>query len=129
MKRDFEWLGYRFERGTRVLLDIYGTNHDERHWDTPHTFQPDRFATWEPNPFTFIPQGPGDRATNHRCPGERIAISLISTAAKFLAEELTYDVPPQDLSLDFGRMPALPKSRFKIERVRTSDVAELAQVP
>lgn len=120
VKRDFEWRGYRFPQGTRVMLDLYGISHDERYWEAPQAFRPERFAKWEPNPFTFIPQGPGDRATNHRCPGEKIAIELLRVAVQVLASELAYEVPPQDLALDFGRMPALPKSRFIIERVRTA---------
>jgi fatty-acid peroxygenase len=124
VKRDFEWHGYRFKEGSRVMLDLYGINHDARYWDTPDEFRPERFADWQPNPFTFIPQGPGDRATNHRCPGERLAIELISAAAKFLVEDITYDVPPQKLELDFGNMPPLPKDRFQINNVKTMTVAK-----
>jgi fatty-acid peroxygenase len=116
--RGFEWNGYHFAKGTRVLLDLYGTNHDERYWDTPQAFRPERFATWKPDPFSFIPQGPGDRALNHRCPGEGIALALLKVAAAFLTEELTYEVPPQDLALEFSSMPALPKSRMQIAKVR-----------
>lgn len=31
----FEWNGVHFPEGRRVLLDLYGTNRDARHWDDP----------------------------------------------------------------------------------------------
>ena len=33
VRRDFEWRGYSFPKGARVLLDLYGTNRDTRLWD------------------------------------------------------------------------------------------------
>ncbi|KAB2942310.1 MAG: cytochrome P450 [Hyphomicrobium sp.] len=70
-RHDFDWKGYKFSRGTRVLLDLYGTNHDTRTWRAPEKFDPDRFRKWDPSLYNFIPQGGGDPAVNHRCPGER----------------------------------------------------------
>ena len=115
---DFEWRGYDFTAGTRVLLDLYGTGHDARIWDAPHEFRPDRFAAWDASPFDFIPQGGGDHHVNHRCAGEAITVELTRLSAEFLARELAYDVPDQDLAIDFVRLPALPKSRFVMSNVR-----------
>jgi fatty-acid peroxygenase len=113
----FEWNGYHFPKSMPVLLDLYGTNHDERTWTAPHEFQPDRFRHWEPNPYNFIPQGGGDQYINHRCPGEKIAIELLKVASSFMSQRISYDVPPQDLEIDFKRVPALPRSRFAIRSV------------
>src|SRR3546814_15017346 len=30
VRREFEWRGYHFPSGRRVILDLYGTNHDPR---------------------------------------------------------------------------------------------------
>lgn len=59
-RREFESKGYRFPKGERVLLDLYGTNHDPRLWDEPHTFMLERFRQWKRSPFSFIPQGGGN---------------------------------------------------------------------
>lgn len=33
---------------------------------------------------------------------------------RLLVREMRYDVPNQDLTIDLGRMPALPNSRFAV---------------
>ena len=118
MRHDFEWKGYHFPPGRRVILDLYGTNHDARTWDAPGEFRPERFRRWDGSPFNFIPQGGGVHSINHRCPGEWIAIELMKVASDVLAKRITYDVPEQDLRIDRSRLPALPRSRFMISNVR-----------
>jgi len=115
---DFEWNGYRFAAGKRVLLDLYGTNRDPRTWSEPERFRPERFAAWDGSAFSFIPQGAGDHHLNHRCPGEWITIALMKAAVLFLARGVRYELPEQDLALQMSRMPALPGSRFVMTRVR-----------
>lgn len=115
---DFEWKGYHFPQGRRVILDLYGTNHDAQTWDAPEEFRPERFRQWDGSPFNFIPQGGGDHYINHRCPGEWIAIELMKVASDVLTKRIKYDVPEQDLWIDRSRLPALPHSRFIISNVR-----------
>ncbi|WP_119682015.1 cytochrome P450 [Indioceanicola profundi] len=117
-RRDFDWNGYQFPRGRRVMLDLYGTNRDPRAWDSPEEFRPERFRNWDGSPFNFIPQGGGDHDLNHRCPGEWITIELMKVSCKFLAAKIDYDVPKQDLQIDATRLPALPESRFVMSNVR-----------
>jgi fatty-acid peroxygenase len=115
----FTWRGHVFEPGTRVLLDVYGTLHDPRIWEAPDEFWPERFARWHGGPFELIPQGGGDRATGHRCPGEWITMHEIALALHFLTRCVSYEVASnQDLSVDLGRMPARPRSGFVICNVR-----------
>ena len=118
VRRDFEWNGYRFPRGRRVMLDLYGTNRDPRAWDAPEEFRPERFHHWGGSPFDFIPQGGGDHDLNHRCPGEWITIELLKVSCGFLATGIEYDVPDQDLRIAITRLPAIPKSRFVMSNVR-----------
>ncbi|HEY8539598.1 MAG: cytochrome P450 [Gammaproteobacteria bacterium] len=118
VRHDFEWKGYRFSKGRRVMLDLYGTDHDPRTWDKPEEFRPDRFRAWDQSAFNFIPQGPGDHYQNHRCAGEWITIELMKVAADFLTRQITYNVPEQDLRIDMSRLPALPRSGFIIDNVR-----------
>jgi fatty-acid peroxygenase len=118
VRHDFEWRGYRFEAGTRTLLDLYGTNHDPRLWEEPGAFKPERFANRDIDAFTLIPQGGGDHDTGHRCAGEWITIELMKEALRVLTEEMRYDVPPQDLRIELSHMPAIPNSRFVIGSVR-----------
>jgi fatty-acid peroxygenase len=114
VRENFAWQGYIFPKGVRVLLDLYGTNHHSDLWDSPDEFRPERFFAWRGDPYTFIPQGGGDHASGHRCPGEWTAIVLMQAATRFLAEHFDYTVPEQDLSIDYARMPARPRSGFVI---------------
>lgn len=117
-RKAFEWNGYQFPEGRRVILDPYGTNQDPRTWDRPQEFEPERFRQWDESPVNFIPQGGGDHHVNHRCPGEWIAIELMKLAADFLTRRMSYDVPEQDLRIDWSQLPVLPRSRFVISNVR-----------
>jgi fatty-acid peroxygenase len=118
VRHDFEWKGYPFPQGQQVLLDLYGTDHDPRIWQEPEVFRSERFRQWEGSPFDFIPQGGGDHHLHHRCPGEWITLELMKGALRFLAGRITYEVPEQDLAIDYSRLPALPRSRFIISNVR-----------
>ncbi len=118
VRQTFEWNGYRFPDGWRVILDLYGTNHHPRAWERPEEFDPERFRRWDRSPFNFIPQGGGDHYFDHRCPGEWIAIALMKQAADFLTRRISYDVPDQNLEIEWSRMPAVPQSRFVISNVR-----------
>ncbi|CAD7025760.1 cytochrome P450 [Pseudorhizobium halotolerans] len=117
-RHNFEWNGYRFPRGRRVMLDLYGTNRDARAWDAPEEFRPDRFRSWDGSPFNFIPQGGGDHHMNHRCSGEWMTIELMKLSCRFLAASIEYDLPDQDLRIDITRLPAIPKSRFVMSNLR-----------
>lgn len=120
VRRTFEWNGYVFPEGRRVILDLYGTNQDPRVWDDPRTFNPDRFRRWQEDPFSFIPQGGGDHYRHHRCAGEWITLALMRQATAILTQRIRYDVPEQDLSIDWSRLPALPRSGFSIRNVRSA---------
>jgi fatty-acid peroxygenase len=65
--RPLEWQGQAFEEGDRVLLDLYGTNHDSRLWPEPDRFRPERFLDGA-SPQHIVAQGSGDLAADHRCP-------------------------------------------------------------
>lgn len=117
-RHDFEWHGMHVTKGTWVLLDLYGTDHHPGIWGDPDVFRPARFERWESSGFDLIPQGGGDHYSGHRCPGEFITMDLMKSAVKLFAAEIGYDVPPQDLSIDLGRVPTLPASGMVIDRVR-----------
>jgi fatty-acid peroxygenase len=123
VRHDFEWRDYHFPKDTRVIFGLYATNHDPKLWDSPHEFRPERFRNWSNDPWSFVPQGGGDRELGHRCPGDRFSVEITKAAVKFLTEDISYDVPPQDLSLEMTHMPALPRSRFIIRNVRSSQFA------
>jgi len=118
VRSTFEWKGYTFPKGRTVILDLYGTNRDPRAWERADEFWPERFAAVPRDSFALIPQGGGDHNAGHRCAGEWMTVELMKRAARFLANGLDYDVPPQDLAIDMSGLPALPGSRFIMSNVR-----------
>ncbi|OZU89299.1 cytochrome P450 [Virgibacillus indicus] len=118
VRKDFTWNQHDFQKGTLVLLDIYGANHSSELWENPEQFRPERFHDWEGSPFDFIPQGGGDYLKGHRCAGEWITIEAMKTSLSFLVKQIDYEVPDQDLSYSMVRMPTIPKSRFVIRNIR-----------
>ncbi len=122
VREPFEWRGHRFPQGRRVLLDLYGTNHDNRYWPDPDRFDPDRFLGEEPDPFAFVPQGGGDPAVHHRCPGEPISTRLMTVALDQMVRHMTYAPLAPSAPIDFGRLPALPAGGYPI-RLATADRA------
>ena len=122
VRDDFEWRGHRFPAGRRVLLDLYGTDHDPRLWGRPEEFRPDRFRGRDIGAFELIPQGGGDLDQGHRCPGEWTTIELLKVAVRVLAVELDYSVPEQDLRVRLADLPALPVSGFVVTGVRACAV-------
>lgn len=131
VRKDFTWKQCNFNEGMLVLLDMYGTNHDSRIWENPNEFRPERFNDRDENLFNFIPQGGGDPAKGHRCPGEGITVEVMKTSLDFLVNQIKFDVPDQDLSYNLSKMPTLPESGFvmsDIKRIESSAKPELLHV-
>ncbi|MBU6534747.1 cytochrome P450 [Streptomyces sp. NPDC057245] len=117
--RDLTWHGESVPAGGMLLLDVYGQNHDEELWGDPYAFRPERFLERPADPDELIPQGGGDPAGGHRCPGERVTVGLLESLALRLAR-LEYAVPPQDLRIPLHRVPTRPRSGFAVTGVRGS---------
>jgi fatty-acid peroxygenase len=106
---DIELDGQRVERGSRVLLDILGTNTDDRGWVDPDAFDPERFVgvdDYEELP-CFIPHGGADVSTGHRCPGEKLAIAGLAVAVATLSDP-ALKVLDGGLRVDLRRLPTKP---------------------
>lgn len=123
--KPFAFRGRLFGEGEWVLMDLYGTNRDPRLWRAPDRFDPDRFRgepacfRGEPaDPPGLVSHGSGSAEGGHRCPGESISQVLVEGAAGFLAGGMHYRVPPQDLTIDHGYIPARPRSGFVMSGVR-----------
>lgn len=110
VKREFRWNECEFKEGSLVLLDVYGTNHDSKIWENPNDFYPERFKGRDSSNYDFIPQGGGNPANGHRCPGEGITLEVMKESVDFLVNKIEYEIPVQDLSYRLDQMPTLPKA-------------------
>jgi len=116
-RRDVPWDGDVIESGTLVLLDLFGQNHDDRLWVEPYSFRPERFLGRPPGEFDLVPQGGGDAATGHRCPGEDIVVEMLKALVPRLSR-MTYDVPEQDLTIPLETIPTRPRSGVVLSDIR-----------
>jgi fatty-acid peroxygenase len=110
VREDFEWRGYRFDKGTRVLLDLFGTNRDPAHWRSPQSFEPERFGRC-PMRTAVISQGAGEYGY-HRCPGEPLTLMLMQTTFRMLCRDLKWHASAKEVS--FTRLPMLPDAPVMI---------------
>jgi fatty-acid peroxygenase len=118
VRDDFEWHGYDFPKGMRVILGLHATNHDPAIWEAPSEFRPERFRNWNGDLYRLVPQGGGDRERDHRCPGDCVSVETIKAVAKFLCEEIRFEVASPDLRLQMSKLPPLPRDRLVIRNVR-----------
>lgn len=118
VKKDFEYNGFKFKKGTITLLDLYGTNKHPEDWSNPQQFIPERFEHWEQTPFNFIPQGGGSYDFGHRCAGEFVTMAMLKATMDFLIKHITYDIPEQSFDFNFNDIPAVPNDGFIINNVR-----------
>ncbi|PRX10105.1 UNVERIFIED_ORG: fatty-acid peroxygenase [Martelella mediterranea] len=118
LTREAECYGYRLKKGQWVLIDLYGTCHDERWFAEPSMFRPERDLSWQKDVHRFIPQGGGNAASAHRCPGEQATVALIGEAARLMTHEMSFDVPEQNLDVPLDRVPTGPESGFVLKNIR-----------
>lgn len=113
VREDFDWCGLHFPAGRRVLLDVFGTHHDPRIWREPQAFLPERWLGRRPGPYEFLPQGGGDVAGGHRCPGEDLTAQLMRLTLQRLLR-MRVIVPPQVMALKMSRLPAVPVDGIRL---------------
>ncbi|WIJ25449.1 cytochrome P450 [Devosia sp. RR2S18] len=117
-KVPFTWCGKSYPTGQWVLLDLFSTNRDPLLYPDPESLRPERAHSWRDQDFRFMPQGAGDAHVDHRCPGERLTVGMMTSAIRLLTREMRYEVPEQDLALPRDRLPTRPKQGFRMRNVR-----------
>lgn len=104
--------GVPIERGDLVVLDVPGTNQHPAQWEEADRFLPERFVGRMPDPYGFVPQGGGDTATGHRCPGESLTVRILEETARVLAR-VDFEART-DTAHDPTRIPTLPAQGLAI---------------
>lgn len=81
VKQGFRYGDHFLRRGDVLLLSVFGFNHDEKVWDEPDSFNPDRFCEKGVAALLF-PFGLGA----HTCPGQHLAYQSITIALVLLIQ-------------------------------------------
>jgi fatty-acid peroxygenase len=116
---EIELDGSRVPAGGRVMLDILGTNTDDRSWERAAEFDPERFVGVDDYEAVtaFVPHGGADVAHGHRCPGEKLAIAGLSSAIAALSDP-RLSILDEGLKVNRRRLPTKPASGGRVRSAR-----------
>lgn len=114
--KDVEIDGYRIPKDSWVVLDLYGTNHDERSIESPEVFRISRYLGKEKHisydeEYEMIAQGGGKFEAMHRCAGEWITLHTLRVFSDQLVNKYELSVPDQDWSIPMNQFPTFPNSK------------------
>ena len=121
--RTCELAGYTIPEDAMVLPNIYGMHHDERFWDDPYRFDPERFmplpdASPSPNMenVAFMPFGTGRRA----CPGQNLAMAVLWLETVKLFANYRFEPPPgvKQIPMRYKTQLATGSAPFKVRVTR-----------
>lgn len=99
-RKDFHWRGYHFKKHQPAFFDEYGTNHSPDEWERPFEFNPYRFQNRIMDRSDML-----------------LTYSMMMTALDFFVTAIDYKIPEQNLSLNWNRLPVLPKDGMIINNV------------
>jgi cytochrome P450 len=80
-------------RGSTVIVYVYGAHHAPRYWESPESFEPERFIKANEKlrtPFTYIPFGGGPRV----CIGNQYAMLQILMILSDLLRRYDFQLTP-----------------------------------
>lgn len=88
--------GYDIERGTVLLVNLYSLGRDERVWNNPEEFRPERFMAGKPKAidvrgqsFELLPFGSGRRM----CPSHNLALRILMCCLANLLHGFKWKLP------------------------------------
>lgn len=114
-KVDVELDGERLNAGGRVVLDVLGTDIDDRSWERAREFDPERFIGVDDYEAltAFIPHGGAEVTRGHRCPGEKLAIAGLAAAIAALCDPRV-TILDSGLEVNRRRLPTKPASGGRV---------------
>lgn len=103
--------------GWNVMMAL-GAHNRNPIFDEPEKFDPDRFgpprAEQGRHPHAFAPQGAGSVLEGHKCAGYDYSTVFMQLFAVLLTRGYTWDVPPQDLSMNKALIPPEFKGGLRV---------------
>jgi cytochrome P450 len=103
--------------GWNVMMAV-GEHNLNAVFTEPERFDPDRFgeprAEQRRHPHAFAPQGAGSVLGGHKCAGYDYSTVFMQLFTVLLARGYTWEIPPQDLSMNRALVPPEPKSGLRV---------------
>lgn len=115
-KDGFEVDGHNVPAGWMLIWTIRPTHVTHGVYSNAEVFDPERFSPERAedgrHEHAFVPQGAG-AMTGHRCPGLDYATYFMQVFATVLLRGHTWELPPQDFSLDYSKTPPEPTNSLQ----------------
>jgi cytochrome P450 len=109
--------GVTIPAGWNVMMAVGEHNHN-RIFSEPAEFDPDRFSTARAeqlrSPHAFAPQGAGSLERGHKCAGYDYSTLFMQLFAVLLLRSYRWEVPQQDFSLQWGKVPPEFKTGLRV---------------
>jgi cytochrome P450 len=103
---DVELRGYRVPKSAGMILPVYSVHRDERWWDDPESFRPERWEREDvpSHEYAYFPFGGGPRA----CIGNRFATLELRLVLATIARRYRFGLAPdRSADLDLRMTPTL----------------------
>jgi len=110
-KKDVMVGGHLIPKGTCILLFFWSAHYDNRYWDKPHEFRPERFLQKDciRHPFAFMPFSAGER----NCIGQKFALQEALIILPLLMQNFKITTNPSK-EIRFVGDPGLTPEGLKI---------------
>jgi len=105
--RPHEIAGQAVTPEDEVVVCPYAVHRNPRHWEDPHSFRPERWAT-DHDPQAFIPFGWGP----HRCVAGSLSMELVENILRIVQDSYQLTLTPLEARPHIG--PALAPPRFTL---------------
>lgn len=111
--------GYDVPRGTIVLVNAWSIHRDEKVWDDPSSFKPERFEIGVSEAFKLMPFGMGRRS----CPGAALAQRVVGLGLASLIQCFEWErISDKEIDLAEGRGLTMPKLEPLEAMCRSRDI-------
>ncbi|MEM9951871.1 MAG: cytochrome P450 [Chloroflexota bacterium] len=100
--------GYQIDAGTSFILNFYSVHRDERYWDDPDAFRPERFDESlgnEHHRYAYLPFGGGARV----CVGNSFAMMEAQILLATIAQRYRLSLDPNHEVIPVARISTYPK--------------------
>ena len=116
-RRPITFEGYRIPAGTDVTVSPWVTHRDERWWDDPREFRPERWLDGRERPeYAYFPFGGGPR----HCLGMRFATAELKLAVATVCDRVRLETDMAEMPSMSGGMTLSPESRIAVSAVPAS---------
>ncbi|KAL1818900.1 hypothetical protein DCAR_0415128 [Daucus carota subsp. sativus] len=117
--------GYDVPRGTIVLVNAWSIHRDEKVWDDPLSFKPERFGSGVSEAYKLMPFGMGRRS----CPGAGLAHRVVGLTLASLIQCFEWErISEKEIDLAEGRGLTMPKLEPLQGMCRSRDILNKVQL-